>query len=637
LAISALAACSNTLQGEGGDGAGNNGNTSGTNGTGKGGGAGTSSAGASGNSGGGNAGTSGNTGNGGNAGTSGAGPIAGTGPTLRCADQAAITPGRAPLRRLTIPEYNNTVREVIGEMSNPAYNFPSEIAGNGFGNDALFQPVSSLLAQNYNTAAEAIATRVTGTPAALQALLPCSNGATAANAEACVRTFIDGFVPKAYRRPLVTGEADELVALYTAIQGIVDDDTMTTFAQRFASGIAAIIEAVLVAPDFLYKPEFGVADTANPALKRPTNFEMANRLSYLFLASVPDDELKRAAGAGELVTDAGVRAQAERLVATQAAHGIVRYFFDNLLPMSNLNDLARDPMQYPTFSSAIGVLMQQETRAFLDYEVFDPAGSGTWPGILSAPYTFVNQQLAAYYGMAAVTGDNFRRVDVDTSQRRGLLTQGAILTGLTASNHTNPVARGGFIINLMMCRGVALPSDPAILAMVKPPDPGSAPTARERYHNHSESDVCSGCHSQMDPLGFALENFDAVGLYRTMENGVPIDASGEIPDMPGGDFGDCPSGIGCDDKGPDKYATPCNGSCATELANRLATNAEVMACFPVKWLDYAYGQTLNTADPQDTCNREALSAAFAADQYNIQRMMVDITQTDGFLYLGSQE
>ncbi|HVR18560.1 MAG TPA: DUF1588 domain-containing protein, partial [Polyangiaceae bacterium] len=207
----------------------------------------------------------------------------------------------------------------------------------------------------------------------------------------------------------------------------------------------------------------------------------------------------------------------------------------------------------------------------------------------------------------------------------------------TTSNHTNPVARGGFIINHLMCRGVALPSDPAILAMVMPPDPYSAPTARQRYTMHSSQvAICAGCHSQIDPIGFALENFDAVGNYRTMENNVAIDASGEVPDMPGGDFGDCPSGIACPEKG-EKYNTPCNGSCATELARRLSQNAEVMACFPSLWLDYAYGQTLEATNPDDVCNREALSAAFATGGYNVKQMLVAISQTDGFLYLGSQE
>jgi hypothetical protein len=365
---------------------------------------------------------------------------------------------------------------------------------------------------------------------------------------------------------------------------------------------------------------------------------MATRLAYFYRASSPDEELMRAAQAGELTTNEGVRAQAERLVNLPEAREMVRYFFEAVLPLGNLNDLPRDPDEFPTWNSTIGSLMQQETRTFIDREVFEAGGSGTWAGILTARYSYMNGPLAAFYGMQGVTGDAFQRVELDPTQRRGLLTQGAILAGLTHSNHTNPVSRGGFVVNLLMCRNIGLPSDPAILAMVTPPDPTSAPTGRERYTNHSKLDVCAGCHYQLDPVGFALENYDAVGLWRTMENNVPIDASGEVPDMPGGDFGDCPSGIACVEKtGGTKYQTPCNGSCATELADRLGRNAEIMACFPTKWLDFAYGQTLLSSDPDDVCNRESVASSFIASGSNIKQMLVDISQSDGFLYLGSQE
>lgn len=625
--LTLLSACTSTIGGgSGGDGAGNN---TGTGGASNGGG------GTSGNSG--TSGTGNGSGVGGTTGLGGTG-IGGSGIPPQCADQAAITPGQAPLRRLTIPEYDHTVRDIIGETSNPGSGlFPAEQSGNGFGNDALSQPVSSQLATAHNTVAEAIAARVTA-PAAFATLLPCSSSVTAGNQEACARTFIDTWVPKAYRRPLAAGEADELVTLHNEVLALVAGDPMSTLATQFASGIAAIIEAVLVSPDFLYKPEFGQPDAANAAVKRPTGTEMATRLSYFFLASSPDEELMRAAQAGELVTNQGVRTQAERLVNLSEARGVVRYFFEAMLPLGHLTDLPRDADMFPTFNSTIGSLMQQETRTFLEREVFEAGGSGTWAGILTAPYSYMNGQLATYYGMQGVTGDAFQRVELDPTQRRGLITQGAILTGLTHSNHTNPVSRGGFIVNLLMCRNIGLPSDPAILAMVVPPDPTSAPTGRERYTNHSKLDICAGCHVQLDPVGFALENYDAVGLWRATENNAPIDASGEVPDMPGGDFGDCPSGVACAEKaGGTKYQTPCNGSCATELAERLGRNNEIMTCFPTKWLDFAYGQTLTAGDPHDVCNRESLASSFIASGSNIKQMLIDISQTDGFLYLGSQE
>jgi hypothetical protein len=623
LAVSLLAACSNTVQGDPSGAAGTGATTAG-----------------------GTGGVSGSSGNGGVSGSgnsSGTGPVitceangtgAGTSITTQCADQAAITPGRSPLRRLTIPEFNNTVRDIIGETSNPAFLFPPEESGNGFGNDALRQSVPATLASNYNEVAEAMAARVTA-PASFATFLPCSSGVTAANQEACARTFIESWVPTAYRRPLVQAEIDELVVLHNEVLAIADDDTAKMFPAHFASAIAGIIEAVLVSPEFLYKPEFGQPDAANPTVKRPTGTEMATRLSYFYWGTSPDAELARAAGAGELLTNDGVRAQATRLLNDPRARSMVSYFFDNLLPLNGLTDTPRDAALFPTFSSNIGSLMQQETRTFLEHEVFEPDGMGTWSGILTAPYTYVNGPLAAYYGMPPVAGDAFQKVNLDTTVRLGLLTQGAMMTGLTHSNHTNPVSRGGFIVNALMCRNVLLPTDPAILSMVVPPDPFSAPTGRERYSIHSQLAACAGCHSQMDPLGFALENFDAVGLYRATEEGVVIDSSGEVPDMTCGGFGDCASGIACPDPA---NSTPCSGaSCAPELAKRLGANMEIMACFPSRWLDFAYGQSLRMDDPQDLCNREALATSFIASGSNIKQMLVDVSQTDGFLYLGSQE
>jgi hypothetical protein len=553
----------------------------------------------------GNAAATGGTGNAGGTGGSAAGGSGGTGnviPAL-CADQATIQPGSAPLRRLTRFEYNNAVQDLLGDTTGPASDFPSELSGNGFANDALQQPVSSLLAQGYADAAAALAATATASPAALGLLAPCGSSVTMETEASCGRTIIEAFVPKAYRRPLVAGEADEYQALFDTVR----------MANGFVSGVAAVIEAALQAPDFLYRVEFGMADSVNPALKRPTGPEMATRLSYLFLGSQPDAALTAAAATGELLTSAGVLAQAQRLIGEPKAREVVTFFFRNLLPYySETTSIARTPATFPTYTSAIGALMRQETSTFLEKEVFE--GVGTWTGMLTAPYTYVNATLAAYYGIPGVAGETFQKVNTDPTQRLGLLTQGSIMVGTTVTDFTNPVRRGGFIINEIMCRHIELPTDPAILAQVKPPDPYSAPTGRERYTQHKQDPVCAGCHAQLDPLGFSLENYDAVGLYRATEGGVMIDPSGEVPDMPDGIV-----------SGP------------IELAQKLAANEEVQNCFASKWLDFAYGQTLHTSNAADQCTREQLAASFRASGFNVKQLLVDLTQTDGFLYLGVQE
>jgi hypothetical protein len=405
------------------------------------------------------------------AGTGGTGTagVAGTGPAPKCVDQAAVTPGRAPLRRLTKFEYNVTVADLLGDTTKPALALNSELLGNGFGNDADAQPTSGTVVPDFAKVAEEVATRATETPAALAALDPCASNVTDATQSACARSIIESLAPKAFRRPVEPAEVDELLLL--------SDSVYPVFG--FGSAIAAVIEALLQSPEYLYRVEFGTPDAVNPQLKRPTGYEMAARLSYLFWQSMPDAELTTAAQSGALDTAEGVRAQAERLLASPRARQTVRFFFDNLLPISAITDVAREEATFPTFSPTIASLMQQETRTFLDYVVFD--GAGTWPAVFEADFTFVNGPLAAFYGMAPVTGDAFQRVPLDTTQRLGLLTQGAMLVGTTPSNHTNPVLRGGFVVNKLMCHNVSLPTDPEVLAQVAPPDPYSGATGRDRF------------------------------------------------------------------------------------------------------------------------------------------------------------
>ncbi len=308
--------------------------------------------------------------------STGTGPTGadGHGPTDPAAcEDGAVYPGRAPLRRLTRFEYNKTVRDLLGDTTDPAFSLPSEEVGNGFGNDADTLSVSSLLAEQLGTVAEGIAKRATATPEALAKLHPCASSVTAEGEEACARSIIERLAPLAYRRPLAAGEADELLALYSA--GRTD--------ATFDAGVATVIEGLLQSPDFLYRIEFGTPDPERPELRRPTGDEMATRLSYLLWGTMPNEDLRMAAQAGELSTKEGVRAHAERMLEDPRSRATVRYFFDNLLPISSLADLERNAESFPTFSRTIGSLLHQETQRFLEHEIFEE--NGTWASILDGP------------------------------------------------------------------------------------------------------------------------------------------------------------------------------------------------------------------------------------------------------------
>lgn len=541
----------------------------------------------------GNAAASGGTANGGGAANGG------TAPQSACTTQTQ-QPTSAPIRRLTRNEFNNTILDLLGDTSSPASNLPPEVLGNGFSNDAVQQSVSADLVSGYSDVAADIANRAVQATS-LAKLAPCAASATTASAQdSCAQTFINNWVPKAYRRPLAAGEADALLALEKSV----------TSGNTFSSGLAAVIEAVLQAPDFLYRPEFGVTDSSQPSLRRPTGDEMATRLSYLFWASPPDDALRAAAANGELLTSEGILKSAKRLLDGDKAHGVIKFFFDSLLPITTLTDQTRDATKYPNFSPQMGDYMRTETEKFLDHQIL--AENGSWPSVFTANYTFVNEPLAKFYGINGVTGSAFQKVTLDPNQRRGLLTQAAIMTGTTVTNSTNPVLRGSFILNKLMCLNISLPSDPAVLALVAVPVDVTGATARDRYTAHSKQTLCQGCHRLIDPVGFALENYDAVGQYRTTENNVTIDASGKIPSAT-----DTVTG-------------------AVQLAQQLADSELVQRCFAQHWVEYGYGRTLSGA-PEDLCLKENINNAFEASGYNVKQLLLDLTQTTAFQYLPAQE
>jgi len=501
-------------------------------------------------------------------------------------------PTRAPLRRLTRFEYNNSVIDLKLDTTNQAVQLAAELDGNGFGNDADNQPVSDGTAAAYKLVAESIAAALTA-PDKLNKFLPCAANIVASAEVACVRGLVEDLLPKAYRRPLEAGEADEVVALFQASRA----------ASTFAKSLASVLEFTLQSPDFLYRPELGMPVAGRADLLRPTGTEMATRLSYFLWGTQPDDSLRAAAAAHALDTTDGVRTQAALMLADPRARKLVTFFFDNLLPISNLAQLERTGVA--GFSSKIGAAMRQETETFLEHVIFD--GEGTWPAALTADYTYVNEDLAKFYGIAGVTGAEFRKVSVDPSRRRGLLTQAGMVAGPLASDKGNPVTRGGFIVKKLLCQNIPLPTG-EIAAMVKTPPDDPTKTTRQRFSEHSSNTLCQACHSNMDPVGFAFENYDSIGQWRDTEQNQPIDASGDSPLL--GKF-----------KGP------------TEFAQRMSESPLAQTCLASHWLNYAYGRKLPAAAGSDTCSVLSIQTKFKDSGYNVQKLLLSVTESDAFNYL----
>ncbi len=495
---------------------------------------------------------------------------------------------RAPLRRLTRFEYNNTVRDLGLAAEAPADALPGEELGNGFGNDADVLGVSPLLIDGYRQVAQQVAERLTGDAARLASLTGCEPTAAPA---ACAGRFIADLGARAFRRPLVAEEASMLQAVF---------DNGLQLGGSFATGASDVIEAILQSPQFLYRIELG-QPTALAGVARPSDYEMASRLSYLMWGSTPDAPLLAAAAAGQLQTQAQVQAQAERLLADARSHDVVRFFHSQWLGIRGLDNLVRNEQYYPTFRAGMGALFRQETEALIEDVVFQ--GAGSLGALFSADYSFVNDALATFYGMSGVTGGEFRKVSLDASRRLGLLTHASILSATTPGSRTDPVVRGKWVFTKLLC-GV-VPDPPPGVPQLAEPTPGIS--VRERLGMHRANEPCKSCHQLMDPFGFAFENYDGVGLWRDMADGVPVDASSEIFTT--------------------DVAGPLDG--AVELGRKLGQSVDAQHCYVGRWLTYAYGRGETS---QDACSRASLEQAFAAAGGNVKQLLVALTQTDAFLY-----
>jgi len=454
---------------------------------------------------------------------------------------AAIDPG-APgitvIRRLNKAEYNNTVRDLIGNSSAPAKDFPPEEQGYGFNNNAAALSVSPVLVQAQLSAAEAISAAALTN---LSTLLPCAPVAD----DACAQQFIASFGERAFRRPMEQANTDRLTAVFT--QGKA--------AGGFNAGIEWVMQAVLMSPRFLYRVELSSA-----ALD---SWEVASRLSYLLWQSMPDVALLEAARTDSLVQPAGITVQAERLLADMNSRPALQNFHSQWVKFGGVQSLVRDETLYPGFTPAVAQAMRQELDAFVSYATFDAAS--TVQTLLAGEDSFLNGPLASFYGVVGPSGDAFMKVALGPNARRGILTRGGIMAALSHPDQTSPVLRGKFIREQLLCEDVP-PPPPSVVNTL----PAVAPTfnARDRMLQHSQDPTCAACHQTMDPIGFSLENFDSAGRWRDVDGGKPVDASGNVV---GTDF-------------PGTFNGP------SELASRLAASAQVNACITTQVFRFATGR-----------------------------------------------
>jgi mono/diheme cytochrome c family protein len=376
---------------------------------------------------------------------------------------------------------------------------------------------------------------------------------------ACAKTIIATVARRAFRRPVTPAEVERLLAFYQ--EGHREGG--------FERGIELAVRGILASPKFLVRVERDPVSVAPGAIYPIGDFDLASRLSFFLWSSIPDDELLTIAEQGRLKEPAVLDRQVRRLLADPRAEALVTNFAGQWLYLRNVRTATPDKNEFPDFDDNLRQAFQRETELFVgsivreDRSVLD---------LLTADYTFVNERLARHYGMTGIYGSHFRRVTVRDEARRGLLGQGSILLVTSHADRTSPVVRGKWVLDNLI--GSPPPPPPPDVPVLKDKvdDDGRPHSLRDRMEEHRSNPGCATCHRVMDPIGFALENFDAVGAWRTRDAGTPIDASGQLAD-----------------------GTPVNG--VVTLRAALLTRPEIfVGTMTEKMLTYALGRALTHED-----------------------------------------
>ncbi|HTM45671.1 MAG TPA: DUF1592 domain-containing protein [Polyangiaceae bacterium] len=423
-------------------------------------------------------------------------------------------PGVVALRRLNRTQYNNTVRDLLGTTLTPADGFPADDLMYGFDNIGQALSVSTLLVDGYDSAARSLIDDLFARPTSAEyaRFVVCD---VAAGGASCGAQILQAFAEKAWRRPVVPGELDAFTALLTS-------------AATPDEGLRLAMQMVLESPHFMFRVEID----PNPDVYEAhalNAYELASRLSYLMWNTMPDDGLFAAAQSGDLLTDAGLSTQLDRLLADSKASAFIDDMAGMWLHTRKLNSITRDATLFPSWDDDLRQSMQAETRAFFN-EFFQNDLPVTQ--MVTANFTFANQRLATHYGLTGVTSTDVQKVDLTGNmQRMGLLTQGTFLTSTSRTTRTAPVLRGKWVLDQLLCSPPP-PPPPNVQANLEAPN-FEGLTLRQRLDLHKmQGAVCFSCHATMDPIGLGLENYDAIGAYRTADPDGAIDASGELPGTP---------------------------------------------------------------------------------------------------------
>ncbi len=517
---------------------------------------------------------------------------------LHLSESEAVTKQGHLVRRLTHSQYDNTVRDLLGDYSRPAQHFPTEDYVDGFKNQLHYQSMPPLLIEAYSTSAEKLALNAFRT-GDINGLIPCKPAS--AKDVKCRDLFVRSFGLRAFRRPLRDAEFQRYAAAFSAQAGA---------SGKFLDGARTVVEAMLQSPHFLFHLEAGPDGHS-------VDYDIASRLSYLLQDTMPDKTLLEAAAKGELRTAANRERATRRLLDSPHAHQSLDEFFDQWLRFDRVLNSTKEQRRFPEFSLELAASMVEETRRLLDHLAWD---DGNFMEFLTADYGYLTSDLATLYKLPAPSGQ-FELVRFPAGTRRaGLLGEASFLAANAGPTETSPTARGIFIREQLLCQHV--PPPPPNVDTNLPEASAEKPlTRRQRMAAHVENPLCASCHRLMDPIGFGLESFDAIGRFREHEKiliedggekrGKPktidldLDTRGEVAGIPNSEFSD-----------------------SKQLGSILARTRVCQECVVRQMFRYAYGR-LETSSDEETIHR--LFATFRDSGFHFKELLIALVRSPEFL------
>ncbi|HJZ53786.1 MAG TPA: DUF1592 domain-containing protein [Gemmataceae bacterium] len=526
----------------------------------------------------------------------------------------AAPAGRVFVRRLNRAEYNNTVRELCGVTFRPADDFPADDTGHGFDNNADVLSLSPVLFEKYLAAAERVIDAAFGNDETRRRLLtppdsvvPLAYRKIVLPERDHVRerlvlskddlpppdpveeerqraySILMAFADRAFRRPATHDEVNRLLRF-------VEDARRN--GDGFEHGIRVGFQAILCSPHFLFRIE----SAGSPG--RVNDFELAVRLSYFLWSSCPDEELFAHAARGTLRQGNNLARQVRRMLRDPKARALSENFAGQWLRIRGLKEFTPDPARFPDFDEPLRAAMMRETELFFDAVVREDRSVLDF---LDADYTFVNDRLARHYGIGGVQGGEFRKVSLAGTPRSGVITHASVLAVTSNPTRTSPVRRGRWLLDNIL--GAPPPAPPPGVEQLKEAHEAGGATLRQRMERHRSNPKCAACHAGMDPLGFGLESFDAVGAWRTHDGDVPIDATGVLPD---GRAFDGPAGL---------------------RAVLLKRRGAFARCLTEKLLTYALGRGLDRGDRRAVAD---VARKLIDNEYRFSAVVLAIAHSDPF-------